>query len=235
MSKFRQCAVAALSLAALNGAAAAAAAAETTGVEQLTAVQAAAEGEIHALLRDVTYATHVQAGQLDPRLRLAPCPAPLGAALPARAELGARVAVRVSCTAPGSAWVVYVPVNIESDISVLVLRRSVLRGARLASGEVVAETRRVPGLAIGYVTDVASLEHRTLARPLAAGTALTADALLADLIVHQARKSLSLPPLRGSACAPPARPSRTGARARGCGSRISPPSGSSRAWSMRAE
>jgi len=38
------------------------------------------------------------------------------------------------------------------------------------------------------VTDVASLEHRTLARPLPAGTALMADALLADLIVRQGQE-----------------------------------------------
>jgi flagella basal body P-ring formation protein FlgA len=159
-----------------------------SGSEPLATVQAAAESLVRSQLRGVSYTVHVQAAGLDPRLHLVPCPAALAAALPERAELGARVAVRVSCPAPGVPWAVFVPVNIESDISVLVLRQSVLRGARLAPAEVAPETRRVAGLAVGYVTDVASLEHHSLARSLPAGTALTADALLADLIIHQGQE-----------------------------------------------
>jgi flagellar basal body P-ring formation protein FlgA len=175
-------------VAALLPLAAAAAEPAAIGSEHLATVQTAAENLVRSQLGGVSHGVHVQASQLDPRLHLAPCPAPLAAALPQRAELGARVAVRVSCPAPGVPWAVFVPVNIESDISVLVLRRSVLRGARLAPAEVASETRRVAGLAVGYVTDVASLEHHSLARSLPAGTALTADALLADLIIHQGQE-----------------------------------------------
>ncbi len=158
------------------------------GLEHIERLQAAAEGLIRAELRDVAYPVHVTAADLDPRLHLVRCPAALAAALPAHAELGARVAVRVSCSAPGSPWAVYVPVNIQSDISVLVLKESQPRGARLEAAQVTPQSRRVPGLALGFVTDVASLEHHTLARPLPAGTALTSDALLADLIVHQGQE-----------------------------------------------
>ena len=139
-------------------------------------------------MRDVAYTVHVTATGVDPRLHLGHCPAPLAASVPAHSELGARVAVRVSCPAPGTPWAVYVPVNIESDLSVLVLKQSVLRGARVEAGQVTPQTRRVAGLAVGYVTDVSSLAHRTLTRPLPAGTALTSDALLADLIVHQGQE-----------------------------------------------
>jgi flagella basal body P-ring formation protein FlgA len=79
-------------------------------------------------------------------------------------------------------------VHIDSDVNVLVLRQSALRGARLTAGQVSSETRRVAGLAVGYVTDVSMLERHTLARSLPAGTALTADALLADLVVHQGQE-----------------------------------------------
>lgn len=167
------------------------AAAQSAGepaIERVAAVQAAAEGEIRAQLRSVSYTTHVRATDLDPRLRLVHCPAPLVAALPPHAELGARVVVKVGCSAPGVPWAVYVPVNVESDINVLVLKESAVRGARLAAAQVMPETRRVAGLAVGYVTDVATLEHHTLTRSLPAGTALTADALLADLIVHQGQE-----------------------------------------------
>jgi len=156
--------------------------------EPLSAVRAAAEGAIRAQLRGAVYAVHIEATELDPRLHLTRCAGGLEASLPAGAELGAHVAVRVSCTTPGTPWALFVPVHIDSDVNVLVLKQSALRGARLTAGQVSSETRRVAGLAVGYVTDVSMLEHHTLARSLPAGTALTADALLADLIVHQGQE-----------------------------------------------
>jgi len=188
MSGFRRRRLAAVLLGA--SLAAGALAAEPAGhapAEPLAAVRAAAVGLIRSQLRGVAYEVHVEA-QLDPRLYLARCPEPLATSLPSGAELGAHVAVRVSCTAQGFPWAVYVPVSIESDIRVLVLKQSVPRGARLAAAQVTEEPRRVAGLAIGYVTDVALLERHTLARSLPAGTALTADAMLADLIVHQGQE-----------------------------------------------
>lgn len=158
--------------------------AQTPAPEPLASVKAAAEGALRSELRDVSYAVHLSA-QVDPRLHLVHCASPLAASRGAGAELGAHVTVRVSCPAATSPWAIYVPVSIESDVSVLVLRQSGLRGTRVTAAEVSPETRRVPGLAVGYVTDVAALDHRTLARNVPAGTALTADVMLADLIVHQ--------------------------------------------------
>ena len=162
--------------------------AERAGTEPLAAIRAAAERLIRSQLSGAAYEVHVQAAELDPRLHLARCPSPLATALPPGAELGAHVAVRVSCTTQGFPWTVYVPVNVESDIRVLVLKQSAMRGARISAAQVTEETRRVAGLAVGYVTDVAALAHHTLARSLPAGTALTADATLADLIVHQGQE-----------------------------------------------
>ena len=169
-------------------AAVATAAEPVAAAEPLAAVRAAAEGLIRSQLRGAAYEVHVQAAELDPRLHLARCPSPLATTLPSGAELGAHVSVRVSCTASGFPWAVYVPVSVESDIRVLVLRQSAMRGARLGAAQVTEETRRVAGLAVGYVSDVAALEHHTLARSLPAGTALTADAMLADLIIHQGQE-----------------------------------------------
>lgn len=166
-------------------------AAEPSGVvaaEPLTAIRVMAEDFLRAQLHAVTFRVHLQVAQLDPRLRLARCPAPLAAALPAGAELGAHVTVRVSCVAPESPWTVYVPVSIDSDVGVLVLKQSALRGARLTPEQVSVETRRLPGLAVGYLTDVGSLQRHTLIRALPVGTALTADALLADTIVRQGQE-----------------------------------------------
>lgn len=168
--------------------AAAAEPAVAAAAEPLTAIQAAAEEFLRSQLHAVTYKVHLQPAQLDPRLRLAHCPKPLASALPAGAGLGAHVTVRVSCAAAEAGWTVYVPVAIESDIAALVLKESVLRGARIAPAQVSVESRRVPGLAVGYLTDVRSLERHTLSRALSAGTALTEDAMLADCLVRQGQQ-----------------------------------------------
>ena len=161
---------------------------EPTPGEPIGSVRSAAEGAVRSELRDVSYGVHLSAAQLDSRLHLAHCAGPLAAARSPGAELGAHVTVRVSCSSPATPWSVYVPVSIESDVNVLVLKQSALRGARLSAAQVSTETRRVPGLAVGYVTDPGALEHHTLTRSLPAGTALTADAMLADCIVRQGQE-----------------------------------------------
>jgi flagella basal body P-ring formation protein FlgA len=161
---------------------------ETAAAESSAAIRVAAEQLIRAQLRGATHTIYIHAQELDARLHLARCPAALSASLLAGAELGARTEVRVSCTAQRSVWSIYVPVSIESDVEVLVLREGAIRGARLSPQQVVSETRRVPGLAGGYISDVEALQHFTLARSLPAGTALTAELIQADYIVRQGQQ-----------------------------------------------
>ncbi|MDB6091642.1 MAG: hypothetical protein JWN85_4426 [Gammaproteobacteria bacterium] len=94
------------------------------------------------------------------------------------------MAVGVSCP-QGATWTVYVPVTIESEIMVLVLRVPAPRGTHLKPSDVATEKRRVSGLAVGFVTDLDALARNTLIRPLPAGAVLTTDALLADFIVKR--------------------------------------------------
>jgi flagellar basal body P-ring formation protein FlgA len=160
---------------------------EPAGLEPHARIRAAAEDVVRARLRDISYKVYVHAGDIDTRLHLARCPGPLSAA-PMGAELAARTEVRVSCGTAGSGWAIYVPVSLESDINVLVLRESAVRGSRVSPEQVVSQTRREPGVAVGYITDVNVLQRTTLARSLPAGTALTSDTLLADLIVRQGQQ-----------------------------------------------
>jgi flagellar basal body P-ring formation protein FlgA len=159
---------------------------EDAGAPQsLASIRASAEAQVRAQLHGVAYAVHVQAAELDPRLHLLGCPLALATSGPGATEPAARVTVRVSCQAPRRLWSVFVPVSVESDIPLLVLRQSQVRGARLAAQEVTLETRRVPGLGAAYLGDVAALAHRTLIRPVPAGTALTADLFQSDFLIHQ--------------------------------------------------
>jgi flagellar basal body P-ring formation protein FlgA len=161
------------------------AAEDAVPLQSLASIRASAEAQVRAQLRGVAYEVHVQAAELDPRLRLPGCPWALVTTGPTATEPAARVTVRVSCQAPRRLWSVFVPVSVESDIPLLVLRQSQIRGARLGAPEVTMESRRVPGLGAAYLSDVAGLAHRTLVRPVPAGTALTADLFQSDFLIRQ--------------------------------------------------
>jgi flagella basal body P-ring formation protein FlgA len=154
-------------------------------IQSLDAIRAAAHAFVtQHVPKQAAGATTVNVGTLDPRLRLAPCADSLQASLPTGATFRDRMTIAVSCVA-GSTWTVYVPVAIESQSSVLVLRRAASRGTRLTAEDVEIQTRVVRGTGDSYLTDVAELQGRTLKRPLGAGAALTADAMAPDLVVKR--------------------------------------------------
>jgi len=153
--------------------------------QSLASISAAAEAQVRTQLRGVAYPVHVHAAEPDPRLHLLSCPVALAASGLGVTEPSARVTVRVSCAAPRQLWAVYIPVSLESEVPLLVLRQSQNRGARLGAQEVTMETRRVPGLGAAYLSDVAALAHRTLIRSVPAGTPLTADLFQSDYLIRQ--------------------------------------------------
>ena len=165
-------------------AATAAIAAGTESWQSLSSIREAAEKSVRSQMPAGARGIVVTAGELDSRLRLARCSGPLQAAATFGSQAQPRMAVGVGCRI-GSTWTVFVPVTVESDIPVLVLRAPAVAGARLRSADVSLETRRVAGLAVGYVSEPTVLAHNTLKRPLAAGSVLTADALLPDVVVRQ--------------------------------------------------
>jgi flagella basal body P-ring formation protein FlgA len=158
--------------------------AQAEGVQSLKSIRTAAEGFVRAQMPAGAQGIVITAAELDSRLRLAQCSRALHAALVSGAQLGARMAVGVSC-GYGAAWTVYVPVTVESEIPALVLRVPAPRGTHLKPSDVATEKRLVTGLAVGYVTDIDTLARNTLIRPLAAGAVLTMDALLPDYIVKR--------------------------------------------------
>lgn len=126
----------------------------------------------------------ITASRLDSRLRLARCGAPLDASFTSGGRLQAQMSVAVGCRVAAD-WTIYVPVTVQSRIQVWALRGPRAQGARLGTSDVVAETRLVSGLAVGYLTDPAELARATLRHPLPAGTILTSEDLLPDYMVRQ--------------------------------------------------
>src|SRR5579884_1969385 len=104
-------------------------------VESTDSIRAVAESFVRSQLpRDASIAA-VTAGALDSRLRLVRCTGGMHGHLPPGATLQARAMVGVMCEGPVR-WTVYVPVTVESRISVLVLKHPVPRDARLTIEDV---------------------------------------------------------------------------------------------------
>ncbi len=156
------------------------------GVQSLAAIRAAAEKGVRASIDSSLPGVQLEAAALDPRLRLAACASKLDAFATAPRNSQARVSVRVSCASP--AWTVNVPVEIQRSHQVLVLRRAVGRGESIAPGDVAPQSRLLPGLATPFVSSVEQLTGRLTRRPIPEGTALTADALSAALLIHRGQQ-----------------------------------------------
>ncbi len=118
-----------------------------------------------------------KAAELDTRtLDLAPCPVATGVSLQSGARLMPRMTVLVRCPVPDG-WTLHVPVQLQVFRQVLVLVRPLQRGDGVRADDVHMEERDITRLGYGYVSDMADLEGRTLARALGAGSVVTPSAL----------------------------------------------------------
>lgn len=153
-------------------------------VQSLPAVRRAAEAELRRELDPAATGVMFEAAELDPRLRVTACTSPLVVTGKLPRGTQARVLVRVACN--GNAyWSLNVPVDIRRKADVLVMRRAVGRGEPIGAGDVRVQSRVLPGLTSPYISRPADLTGRLTRRPIPEGTAVTADALNAALLIHR--------------------------------------------------
>lgn len=153
-------------------------------IQSLAAVRHAAEAALRRELDPSTSGVTFQAAELDPRLRVAACSSPLvvNGKLPRGTQ--ARVLVRVACHSQVR-WTLNVPVEVHRKMDVLVMRRAVGRGELIRAEDVIVQSRLLPGLTSPYISRTADLASRHTRRPIPEGTAVTADALNAALLIHR--------------------------------------------------
>ncbi len=151
--------------------------------ESPDAIRAVAEAFVKSQLPKDANIAAVTAGSLDGRLHLVRCTDGMHGTLPAGASLQSRSMVGVACAGPVH-WTVYVPVTVETRISVLVLKHPVPRDAHLTSDDVTVESRKVTGLTTAYLSEVGDLQSRVARMPLAVGTTLTVDMFAPDVVIH---------------------------------------------------
>jgi flagella basal body P-ring formation protein FlgA len=161
--------------------------AQAQSIQSLESIQATAVTFVQTQLPATRGKYYVGAGRLDSRLRLTGCSNALEAFVPNNGVVQTRTTVGVRCPASGG-WTVYVPVSVETETQVLVLRRPLARRARIEVLDVELQTRRLPGIASNFLSDVTTLQGRRLRRALAAGTPLTSDVLDKDVLVQRGQR-----------------------------------------------
>lgn len=156
-------------------------------IENPAAIRAAARAFVEGQLARTSGVASLEVGALDARLRLVRCARALRAELPPGMTLQGRSTIGVSCSTPVH-WMIYVPVTVERQIPVLVLRHAVQRGSLLTGADVGIEKRRIEGLGAAYLESPTELQGRALRRTLPAGTTLTIDMFEPDAVVHRGQE-----------------------------------------------
>ena len=152
--------------------------------QSLTAVRRAAEAHLRRELDPNMTGVTLEAAELDSRLRVAACTSPLAVTGKLPRGTQARALVRVACNS-NVFWTLNVPVEIHRAAEVLVLKRAVGRGENIRAEDVLVQPRVLPGLTSPYVARTADLTGRLTRRAIPEGTAVTADALNAALLIHR--------------------------------------------------
>lgn len=172
----------------------------TQAAQSLDSIRRAAEafvsGQVPQTDARSTTKLIATAGALDTRLQLAECAAPLQVALPSGARIQARTLVAVRCPT-GVQWKIFVPVALESELPVLVIKLAGARQMSMDASHVETRRLRVPGTGSTYISDVRELHGRHLKRSVPAGTALTIDMLAADILVKPGQQVTLLSSIAG--------------------------------------
>lgn len=125
----------------------------------------------------------ISASNVDDRIRLAHCGAPLQAAAP-RGLSGGQGIVAVSCPGPKE-WQLFVPVRASYLVDTLVARHSLRRGQILTGGDLRIEQRESSGLPAAYLTRLEEAIGMTLRRAIPGGAVLNPASLEAPRAVRR--------------------------------------------------
>lgn len=132
------------------------------------AVQAMADAQLPTAAR-----VEVSVGELDPRLRLAPC-GRIEPFVPPGQRLWGRSKVGLRCTDGVARWTVYLPVTVKVWGTGLVARAALASGSTLSPADLAQAEVDLAEEPSAALVDAQALVGRQLARPLQPGQALRA-------------------------------------------------------------
>lgn len=152
--------------------------------------EAAVQHVLERIQNDHYISLEASAGELDARLNLPKCGAPLEtfsntAPAPGRATVGVR------CTG-SRPWTLYVPVSIDAMVLAIAVNKALARGTVLREAdleETVLSTARLPAGAPGNKKELVGME---LSRTVRAGAVVTLNMVKPALVIKRGQKVIIL-------------------------------------------
>lgn len=114
----------------------------------------------------------IEAGRLDPRLRLSQCEQPLTASPLSQRSNNTNMTVIVKCES-AKPWSVYIPIKIKTYISIAVANRPLARGLPISKADISFEKREINRLSNGYFETADNLSGRIPKRVLTKGSVIS--------------------------------------------------------------
>lgn len=153
------------------------------------------------------YQVTFETGNIDSRIALAPCSAPLAVEFTGDPWKSERPSVQVACTGERP-WRMFVTTTVSINGPALVATRPLGRGERVTRNMLKTRSVVVNASRRGIITDVELVESMVVSRPVNAGSVLTPDLLEApdavsrgDHVIITARKGSFSVRSRGKALA----------------------------------
>ncbi len=152
------------------------------------AIRATAESFLQAFVSSQHEGrSEVKLGQLDRRLKLKSCHAPLDAFMPPGGRVTGNTTIGVRCPDEGG-WSIYVAARIDVFGPVLVARQPVARGTPIQAGDLELVERNLSNLPYGYYTDMQPILGQLAKRTITGATVITPTMLQAPKLVKRGER-----------------------------------------------
>ncbi len=126
----------------------------------------------------------IEAGKLDPRLRLPACPHALNAAMPFSGQTSHNTVVAISCEGERP-WSIHVPVNVQVFRDILVTTRPLARNSALKESDISMKRTDISQLSGGYIISKDAALGLLTTRPMQMGQPLMLNMLKAATIIRR--------------------------------------------------
>ena len=162
------------------------------GIQSVVEISSTAEQFALAALDSSAYTDlEVKAQALDPRLRLKQCDIPLQASSNNAALRAGRTTISVRCDG-ASPWSLYVPVNINASVAVVVIEGPVTRGTLLTADNLKTINVPVAQLPPNYLSNINEVSGRELARAVNGDTYATVAMLKQKNMIQKGQEVIIL-------------------------------------------
>lgn len=156
-------------------------------IQDLDSIRRSATNFVLQATKQNTGKIEVEAGTLDPRLRLARCSVALEGFLPAGGKFSGNATVGLRC--PGAKpWTLFVPVRIKIYAPVVVVARPVAKGTALQAADIRVEVRDLNALTAPPMTELNQAQGKLAMRPMEMGSILHASDVQPPRLVRRGER-----------------------------------------------